>query len=81
MLRPGGTLLVWETIRPEDQQFRDWAAAAMYFQSRYNARHNWGFTRPSLEFVVRHAGFELTGWEETSDPREAILMGRRSETA
>jgi SAM-dependent methyltransferase len=81
VLRPGGTLLIWETIRPEDQQFRDWAAAALYFQSRYNARHNWGFTRPSLEFVVRHAGFELTGWEETSDPREAILMDRRSAPA
>lgn len=81
VLRPGGMLLIWETIRPDNQQFRDWHAAAMYFQSRYNARHNWGFTRPSLEFVVRRAGFELSGWEETSDPREAILMARRPTTA
>lgn len=77
VLRPGGVLLVWETIRPDDERFRNWAAEAVYFQSRYNPRHNWGFTRPSLDFAVRKAGFEVTDWEETSEPSEAILLARR----
>lgn len=77
VLRPGGTLLVWETIRPDDVRFREWAASAMYFQARYNSRHNWGFTRSSLEFVVRRAGFEVIGWEKTSEPSEAVIVARR----
>jgi SAM-dependent methyltransferase len=80
VLRPGGMLIIWETIRPEDQRFSDWAAAAIYFQTRYNNRHNWGFTRASLEFVVQRAGFDLAGWEETSYPGEVILTARKPKT-
>lgn len=76
VLKSDGTLLVWETIRPDDQQFKDWAAAAIYFQNPYNKLHNWGFTRNSLEFVVTKAGFDVLGWEETSDLREAVLLAR-----
>jgi SAM-dependent methyltransferase len=79
VLKADGTLLVWETIRPDDEHFKEWAAAAIYFQNRYNKRHNWGFTRKSLEFVVTKAGFDILNWAETSDPAEAVLLARPSE--
>lgn len=74
VLRPGGVVLVWETIRPDDEKMRAWMASAMFEQSRYNERHNWGFTKPTLELVISKAGFTGGAWYPTSAATEWVYV-------
>ncbi len=81
VLRPGGLLLVWETMRPDDQRYKKWAAEAIFAQTRYNQRHNWGFTKDSVVTAIQLAGFRFTELRETSDPTEAVAIARKPITA
>lgn len=78
-LRSGGTLVVLETLRPDDETYRRWRAAAVANPARYNRWHHWAFVEDDLRRLVASAGFCLTSFERApSDPREAIVVARRS---
>ena len=77
LLYSEGYLCVWETIRPDDKTMHRWKMAAPYFLTRYNKRHHWGFTRDSLAFVIKEAGFSELVWHETSDPTECVVVAQK----
>ena len=78
VLKPGGILFVWETMRPDDVRFKKWAAEAIFSQTRYNKRHNWAFTKESLPLAIDLAGFKFEEWRETSEETEAIAIARKT---
>lgn len=76
VLRPGGLLIVWETMR-EPKRMEKWQNAAVYFQTRFNKHHNWCFDRQSLESVSEATGFSVVSWNLTSEPSEAVLVAKK----
>ena len=77
ILKPGGTLSLWVTIRPEDRALQSWATRSTFFQSRYNALHNWAFTRVTVETLLSDLGFSNFDWRKTSDPNEDAVFTTR----
>lgn len=77
VLRPGGWLLVEETVRSVDRLYRRWRARRLVGPARYNAFHNHAFVPKTLRRVVERGGFEVDEMRHSSsDPREMIVFGR-----
>jgi SAM-dependent methyltransferase len=77
VIKPGGYVLIWETIRPDDVRFKRWMTAATYFQARYNRNHNWGFTKETLEMTLRHVGFKGVSWRIISSDTTGVVSARK----
>jgi SAM-dependent methyltransferase len=74
ILRPGATLVVLETLRPDDERYRRWREASLRGPVLYNRHHYWAFTERELRVLVERAGFAIRTFEPTSDPTEAIIV-------
>lgn len=73
-LRTGGYLVVFETIRDDDEAFAQWRRKSLYFTTPYNRHHNWAFTADSISDLIQDAGAEIQFVEETCDQNEVVLV-------
>lgn len=77
IMKPGGTLLIEETIRAKDARYRGWWLRSLFGPVRYNEFHNFAFTISSLQRVARRAGFVGVRLLSTRDIGEVCLLAHR----
>ncbi len=75
ILRPGGWLLVEETVRPVDRAYRRWKTRSLVGPARYNTFHNHAFTTSTLRRTVERAGFTIVRMSASpADAQEMVVV-------
>jgi SAM-dependent methyltransferase len=77
VLRPGGALVIEETMRPANRDYWKWYFRSCLGPTRFNRFHNFAFRPQSLRRLVRRARFVALETHVTSDPREICLVARK----
>jgi SAM-dependent methyltransferase len=77
ILKPGGTLLVEETIRRRDRPYWKWRIKSLRGPARFNLFHNYAFTEGSLCRAIARAGFRGGRIVPTSEVREVCVVARK----
>jgi SAM-dependent methyltransferase len=76
VVRPGGTVSAWVSVRPANDVFVDWTLRSQFFTARYNTHHNWAFSSDSLVRLFKMAGLRKVRVRPTSSPLEVIAVGK-----
>jgi SAM-dependent methyltransferase len=74
VLRPGGVLVVLETVRPDNIRYQRWREVGYREPTRFNRHHNWAFSRHDLCAEIERSGFAVRSLTLTSDPSVAIVV-------
>ena len=80
VLRPGGKLVIFTTIRPVDAAFERWQRRAVFFATPYNTHHHWGFTADLISDLLAEVGARIDVVEATRHPQVVVVIGEKPRT-